>query len=201
MARDTYRVQEYLRNYGLVIFTWVVLISFLGYPQFSMVSSLIQSIVLLFWAYFGHVLAHKISAAPPFDILNPHMSIHHKNKWNSSRALNLLQEAITNLAGFLFIIPLQYLFEVQIFSTSIVIAAGLLYVLVHIADYSLRGNDLHKEHHMQDNCNYAPDFMDAAFQTRCGDQSKPYVNHNNEIIHGIIAVFAVYGMKKMFSWS
>ena len=198
---DKYRILEFLRNYGLVIFVWVVLISFLGSPTFGPISSAVQTIALLFWAYFGHIAAHKISAFKPFDVLNPHMSIHHKNTWNVPRWANLLQETIVNLAGFLFILPLQTLFGVQVFSTSIVVAAGLLYVLVHIADYSIRGNQLHKEHHAQDMCNYAPDFMDVIFKTRCGDQSAPFVDHTQEIIHGVIAVGAVYGMKKIFKWT
>jgi sterol desaturase/sphingolipid hydroxylase (fatty acid hydroxylase superfamily) len=100
----------------------------------------------------------------------------------------------------LIILIVQHLLGVHVFSTSIVVASALLYVLIHIFDYSILGNKEHREHHEKARCNYAPDFMDVLAGTRC-EPDAPYFNGNSEIIHAIVAVSVTYLLKNHFNWS
>ena len=200
MAEDTMRIKEFIRSYGLLIFSTFLIIPILGLPHFTIVSSIAQAIVLLLWTYFGHVLAHYVSQNKYVHYLNPHMFIHHTNEFNVPRWVNLLQETILNMSSFLIILLIQYLLGVHVFSTSIVVAVALLYVIIHIGDYSLNHNDGHKLHHEFHLCNYAPDFMDVLFNTRCEGPDAPYYNQNGEMLHGIIAVLSTFLLKGYFNW-
>ena len=99
------------------------------------------------------------------------------------------------------ILFIQWLFNFNIFSTSIVFCSGLLYVLIHIADYSTLGDKEHREHHEFNTCNYAPSFMDILNNTRCGDDLAPYVDRNEEAIHGIAAAMITYFLKVYNDWN
>jgi hypothetical protein len=190
---------EFFRNYGALIFVWILLFTILGLPKFSVISSFFQVLFLLAWTYFGHMLVHLFPDDSILTKINPHMFIHH-SKDPYPRWFNLVQESFFNFMGFGIILIIQYLFGWKLFSTSIVVATGILYVLIHICDYSLIGNKEHKEHHTYPRCNYAPDFMDVLFDTRCIPDS-PYYNENVEIIHSIIAFIITYGLKQYFKWT
>ena len=196
--RQEIRVLEFVRSYGIVIFSWLLMISMLGIPEFTIVSSTIQVLILLLWTYFGHRLAHDMTYMNP---INPHIFIHHLNLYNLPRWVNLLQEAIFNMSSFLIILVVQYILGLHLFSTSIVICTGLLYVLIHIGDYSIISNKGHVNHHKFHTCNYAPDFMDVLFNTRCEKQDEPYENHNIEIFHGIAAVAISFLLKNQYGLS
>lgn len=190
---------EYIRCYGFVIVVWLSIFPFLAFPKFSIPSAVAQTLFLLGLSYFGHILAHILSETGPLSYLNPHIFIHHHHWVSVPRWLNLVIETLTNLAGFLVILPLQWMLGVQIFSTSLVVGTALLYVLIHIADYSILGNAEHKEHHRLHMCNYAPDFMDVLFGTRCDEQA-PYTQQSHEVLHGFVAFALAYAGKLAFKW-
>ena len=193
-------VLEFIRNYGALIVVWIVLFTMLGLPQFSLISAFLQTCFLLLWTYYGHWLVHYIPDDSILSRINPHMFIHHNAETSVPRWVNLLQEAVFNSLGFLIILIVQHLLGVHIFSTSIVVGTGLLYVLIHIFDYSIFGNAEHREHHKKARCNYAPDFMDVLAGTRC-EPDAPYYNENCEIFHTIVAVSITFLLKNYFNWS
>jgi hypothetical protein len=195
------RIEEFMQSYGFVIVGWFVMISVLGLPAFSLASCFFQTLLLLGWTYFGHVVAHYVSQNEYIHYINPHIFIHHNNELGVPRWLNLLQETVTNMSCFLILLWLQNLAGVELFSTSIVVSVALLYVIIHIADYSILGNAGHKLHHEKGMCNYAPDFMDVLFDTRCEPPEEPYVNTNHQLLHGAIAVGITAGLKWQFQWS
>lgn len=195
------RVEEFMQSYGLVIVGWFAMISVLGLPAFSLASCLFQTLLLLGWTYFGHAVVHYVSQNEYVHYMIPHIFIHHNNEFDVPRWLNLLQEAITNMLSYLILLLFQYLAGVELFSTSIVVSVALLYVIIHIADYSILGNAGHKLHHEKGTCNYAPDFMDVLFDTRCEPPEEPYVNTTHQLIHGAIAVGITAGLKWQFQWS
>lgn len=197
----TLRLLEFMRSYGMLLFSWTTMISMLGIPHFSILASIAQVIVLLLYTYFGHRFAHTISQYTPINYINPHIFVHHNNIYNLPRWLNLLQEAFMNAFAFLIILVIQYLCGIHIFSTSIVVCAALLYVFIHIADYSFRGNKEHTLHHQFHTCNFAPNFMDVLFETRCEPPDTPYSDGTNEIIHGIVAVVITFICKITFGWT
>lgn len=195
------RVEEFMQSYGLVIVGWFAMISVLGLPAFSLVSCFFQTLMLLGWTYFGHVVAHYVSQNEYIHYINPHIFIHHNNEFDVPRWFNLLQETVTNMSCFLILLLVQHLAGVELFSTSIVASVALLYVIIHIADYSILGNAGHKLHHKNGTCNYAPDFMDVLFDTRCEGPEEPYVSTNYQLLHGAIAVGITAGLKWQFQWS
>ena len=177
------------------------MIPMLGLPTFSIVQSLLQTLLLLGWTYYGHMFAHYISQNKYIHYINPHIFIHHNNEFNVPRWVNLLQETVTNMSAFLFLLLVQYFAGVKMFSTSIVFCIALLYVIIHIADYSILGDPGHRLHHERLMCNYAPDFMDVLFDTRCEAEEEPYVNKNHQLLHGIIAVCVTFALKRQFNWT
>jgi len=190
--------KKYCWAYLPTILIWTILASFLAMPEYGVISALVQSILLILWTYWGHRAAHIISAYPPFDTINPHISIHHNKSILLPRWLELVEEAIVNFFCFTFILILQAIFDVHIFSTSIVLGAAFLYITIHILDYSLRGNESHGHHHSRTFCNYSPEFLDTLLETRC-DPEKPYTDMSPEIIHALFAFGLAYILKITFN--
>jgi hypothetical protein len=190
------RWSEYVIAYVPTILTWIVASSLLALPKYSIYIALLQATLLLIWSYAGHVLAHLVSSAGPLSILNPHVYLHHEKAAEIPRSLELVIESVVNFMGFFFIFILQKLTEIELFSPSMIIGAALLYITVHILDYSIVGNINHRLHHAKTYCNYDPEFMDTLFGTRC-EPEKPYTNMMWEIPHAIMA-FAVASAIKVY---
>lgn len=188
---------EFFKSYVPTIIFWVLSASLLALPDFSYSVAMIQSITLLIWSYLGHVIAHHISSEWPLNIINPHVYIHHNKSITMPRPVELSLEAVVNFLGFFIIIILQRALNLKLFSTTMVIGSALLYVGVHILDYSIFNNEDHKAHHEKNYCNYDPEFLDTLFNTRC-DNTKPYKNIITEIPHAIIAFGLAYLLKLQF---
>ena len=190
-------MNQFMYCYGFITIVWILLISLLGLTHFSYIHCMIQCIILLLYSYYGHIFAHYISEYPPFDYLNPHVSVHHNKVFRVSRWLNLTIESLSTFILFVGILKIQGLFNLNIFSSSIVIAACLLYIIIHILDYSILGNEEHRQHHLKNNCNYEPAFLDALFKTRC-DVTKEFQNKNYQCIHLVLAVSATFILKIIY---
>jgi hypothetical protein len=188
---DTIRWPEFAQAYVPTMFVWVSLGALLGLSKYSFMSAILQSIFLLIWTYSGHVLAHMVSSEWPFNVLNPHVYIHHNKAIVLNRTLELIVEAIVNFSSFFIIIIVQWLSGIYLFSTTMVLYSAFLYIAIHILDYSLFHNEDHKQHHENSFCNYEPEFMDILFKTRCNTE-KPYRNMIVEIPHAILAFGLAY---------
>jgi len=188
----------FLKN-GIVSINWVIIISQLGLTHFSYFNCICQSIILLLYSYYGHIFAHYISDYYPFNYLNPHVSIHHNTIFKLPRWLNLTVESIVTLILFIGIIYIQDFFNVKYFSTSIVFAAALLYICIHILDYSILGNAQHKLHHQKNNCNYEPMFLDILHNTRCDNDSE-YIDMNYQHIHLVLSASIVLVVKVLYNF-
>lgn len=189
---------EFFQAYVPTIIIWVFLSALLALPKYSFPVALLQATIVLCWSYGGHVLAHNISTTGPLSYINPHVFLHHNKSINIPRPVELILESITNFFGFFIIFILQKITEVEIFSPSLIIGAAFLYIIVHILDYSLRGNEDHGQHHLKNYCNYNPEFFDTLFGTRC-EPEKPYTNMAWEIPHSIFAVAAAALVKVTFN--
>lgn len=184
-------------SYIFIIILWLILSVYIASKKYSMVSSIIQSVLIVLWSYFGHVFAHHISNDFPMNILNPHMLLHHNKSFNIPRFLDLFIEAITNFSAFFILILLQRLFNVHIMSTSIILFGGFLYVAIHIFDYSIFGDHEHHIHHERTMCNYSPRVMDILFNTRC-NPNDDYVPMNREVISTLLVFPLVLFLQKKF---
>jgi hypothetical protein len=178
------------------LFLWGGLGAVLGLPKFSILSCILQITILLFATYWGHVAMHTITSESPFIIFNPHVFLHHNKSILLDRRVELFIEALVDFYSFFTILIAQYIFRLEIFSTSIVLYSASLYVILHILDYSLYGDDKHGLHHKHGCCNYEPEFMDVLFGTRC-DAEAPHTDMSKEFIHAIIA-FVFIGSLKLY---
>jgi len=186
---------EFINVYLPTITTWLLGSSLLALPKYSYVSAFIQSILILLWSYKGHVYAHDVSCQWPFNILNTHVYIHHKKEVSIPKWFELLIEAFFNFLGFMIIVIFQEISGIKLFSTSLVLGAAFLYVTIHVLDFSIFGNDIHKKHHEQTFCNYDPSFLDVLFDTRC-DPDEPYTVSGYEIPQALFAFSLAYIIKK-----
>jgi hypothetical protein len=125
----------------------------------------------------------------------PHNAIHHNKTIILPRWLELTTETISNLFSIIIIIIIQHIFNIHIFSTSMVLFVAFSYTSIHILHYSLYGDKIHKEHHENVFCNYEPRIYDIFFNTRCGDPSSPYMSNINELYCGIASFGLAYALK------
>jgi len=181
------RWSEFILAYIPTVIIWILSVSLLALPEYTLTNAIIQSIFILIWSYTGHVFAHMISTDWPFNILNPHVYLHHKKSVDLPRWLELIIEAIVNFFGFFIFIIIQNIFNFKIFSTSLLLGAAFLYITIHILDYSIIGKEDHKLHHTKTFCNYDPEIFDTLFNTRC-EPEKPYTNMIVEVPHALFAV-------------
>lgn len=198
MPTNEIRWPEYIQAYLPVMVSWTLMASLLALPNYSYSNAILQAIFVLVWSYAGHVFAHKVSSDWPFNILNPHVYLHHKKSVEMPRWLELVIEATVNFFGFFILYILQRILGLHIFSTSLLLGAAFLYITIHILDYSIIGKEDHSQHHLRTFCNYDPEFFDTLFSTRC-DPEKPYTNMNTEIPHGILAFSFAFLIKIIFN--
>ena len=191
------RLYEYSKSYIPIILLLITLGSILGFPHFSFPSILCQVLFLQVYIYGGHALLHQINEEDPFYIFNPHIFIHHNKHIHFDRWIELAIEGCSNFSYIIFPIILQNLFNIQIFSTSIVISGALLYVIMHIFQYSILGDTNHALHHMHKLCNYEPEFMDVLFHTRCEPDS-PYKDLNQDLPNVMLAFLLSLSLKRIF---
>jgi hypothetical protein len=178
------------------LFFWGVLGAILGLPKFSIMSCVLQITALLFATYWGHVAMHTVTADSPFIMFNPHVFLHHNKSILLGRRVELFLEAIVDFYAFFTLLIAQHIFRVELFSTSIVLYSASLYVILHILDYSVYGDEKHGLHHKHSFCNYEPEFMDALFGTRC-EPDLPYTDMSKEFMHAVLA-FGLVGACKLW---
>jgi len=188
---------EFTDAYIPTLAVWLGLSMALALPEYSLGSAFLQAVFLLSWSYWGHRFAHMVSTTYPFNVLNPHVYIHHSKSLVLPRPLELLIESIVNFLCFFGFYVLQELLGIHILSSSMIFGAAFLYISIHILDYSMYGNEQHKEHHEKTFCNYNPEVFDTVFQTRC-NPDEAYTKNRNEMIHGLGAFSLAYALKIIF---
>jgi len=185
---------QYINAYGLTSFVWLLLLTLVALPNYSILTGIAGSIFLLYWVYGIHVFMHIISKVFPFNYLDPHVIIHHNPSTTIPRWLNLVIEALENFAFFYILILIQSITGIHWISTSTILLAALWYTFVHIIHFSIFGNEQHKQHHEKSFCNYNPEAIDTLLGTRCSPDT-PYTNISDEIIYGLCAFPIVLFLK------
>jgi hypothetical protein len=194
MPGPNIRIDEFIQSYCPLVVVWIVLASILALPHYSFVSSLIQIFSLLFLIYISHIIIHTLIPDTPLIILNPHIFLHHNKEVIVEKWIERSVEAISNFWYCFSLILFQYMFSLSLVSTSIILYASVLYVITHIFDYSIYGNEKHSLHHKYSFCNYEPEVFDALFGTRCIPEL-PYTDMTIEIPHAILAFVIVVTLK------
>jgi sterol desaturase/sphingolipid hydroxylase (fatty acid hydroxylase superfamily) len=192
------RWEEFLTAYSPFLLLWIITVVPLALPTFSLLSAIAQAVFLFLWSYWAHRANHNIFVHFPFNILNPHISVHHNHEIEMPRWLSLLIESAENFKLLFYLEIIQRLLGIQIFSTTAILATAFLYTIVHIFDYSIHGNQYHSRHHEMSFCNYDPELLDTLFGTRC-DPKLPYRNlPYSWILYAIIACSLALNCKLLF---
>jgi len=187
------RWKEFAEAYLPQTVITISLAMILGLPEFRLDQSFLQTLLILGSTHLAHVFIHLIPDDSPLYVLFTHRYIHHGKQFALPRWVELTIEGMNNFAYFFWITIVQYFLGVEVFSNSIIIFNGLIYVFIHTW-YSIEGNEKHSLHHKYSFCNFEPEIVDAIFDTRCDD--RPYADLMQEI-HLHFAAFCLAGAIKL----
>ena len=133
----------------------------------SPIHSFLAILGLYYYSYFIHRAYHYIP-----EQINPHM-IHHKNN-TLTRVVNLTIECLTDSSFFVVLYFFQKLIGYELFPNILILYYGIIYVSVHIINFSIFGDENHKKHHDEKDkkyCNYAKKYIIFHCRQTCGDRS------------------------------
>jgi len=119
------------------------------------------------WLYWSHRALHLIplgswSLLPVFHIWG-----HHGNpKPIQDRTLELIAETVWEVF-FWIVLPIwiQRATGFHFMPVSIVLLGALMWISIHIVNYSIIGTETHSRHHRDVRINYGPDILDHMFGT------------------------------------
>ncbi len=138
--------------------------------------AIITGIILYFWAYFIHVLAHNVP-----DYMNPH-KYHHTPSINHTWWAMLI-ESIVNILGsggaslIILNILIEKYFNVTILDNYTLLYTTFLYTSFHMINYHYLKVQTHKLHHDYEKYNFGPDIMDILFKTKVDKDEIENMNH------------------------
>lgn len=171
-------MKHFLRNQFLTGMTLIVVGVYLVRKDVSPIHSFLAIFGLYYYSYFIHRAYHYIP-----ESINPHM-IHHKNK-NIARIINLMIECLTDMSFFAVLYLFQNLIGYQVFPNILILYYGIVYVSIHIINFSVFGNENHEKHHNEKNkkyCNYGPDPIDHIMNTNCDNNWEDMTHHLPNIL-------------------
>ena len=159
-----HNMRNFLSNQFLPAVILIITGVFLVRKYISPLYSSIAIIGLYFYSYFIHIFFHLIP-----ENISPHY-IHHNND-KISRGLNLMIETLTDTVFFVMLYFFQKIIKIEIFPNILILYYGIIYVSVHIINFSIFGNKNHKKHHKKNHelryCNYGPDSIDHLLGSNC----------------------------------
>jgi hypothetical protein len=150
-------------SYIIIQIALALAIFIIGFPHVTFPQIFFQGTLMELYTYFGHRLIHSFSNK---NIIY-HTAFHHSNpKVIKSRCLELIVETVGELISFIGVPMLfQYVFSFQLIHPLIIVFTTLVYVSVHIVNYSIFGSETHSRHHKNPEVNFGPDFYDHLFGT------------------------------------
>jgi hypothetical protein len=162
------RVAEHGHFLMGAVFTWFCYI--LTHPIDPMY--LLSGVLCMpLWLYLTHRALHLIpltswTLLPVFHIWGHHG----KPKPIQNRTLELIAETTWEVFFWIFLpIWIQRVTGLHFIPTSIVLLGSLMWISIHIINYSLIGNETHSRHHQNTTVNYGPDIVDHLFGTNYDD--------------------------------
>jgi hypothetical protein len=155
--------------YGPVNLTTILCAYAVEYKTTPLLQIYVGTLFIWIWVYFIHRLHHNIPSTGIFYYLNPHISFHHAEVKTIPKWLDLTIETLQNIMWFVPLYLLQEFTDIHIVPTNIILLSMLVYVSVHIVNYSMLGSDKHARQHKNPHSNYGPDFLDHMFGTNSDD--------------------------------
>jgi len=174
--------------YGTVMLLFGFL---LVYPGRSFLTVLLSVVVFSFWYYLFHISLHWF----PYNL---HKCFHHDHTVPISRNTELIIDFIFEV---LFAGGLPYLIQtyigVRYIPTSIIVFVALAFGINHILNYSFLPSEKHRNHHIMENVNFYPDFMDHLFGTNSDPE---YEDMTQQIPSLVQACVLTHFLKAYFQW-
>jgi sterol desaturase/sphingolipid hydroxylase (fatty acid hydroxylase superfamily) len=184
---------------ALIMGVFVILLN----KKTSLILAFINVYLISAYVYFIHRIFHYIP-----EKYNLHKNFHHnvENNKNSifNRIINLIIETLLNIGFFVLLYSIKILFNLKFLSNIFIFFIGILYVSVHIVNYSIFNiSKTHVNHHIADNsnkedCNFGPDIFDHIFNTSC-DGSYENLTHTIPNIIFAYVLTCSYFKKKYFN--
>jgi len=151
--------------------------------------TIVSIILLVYYSYFIHLVIHKIPKE-----YNIHTLFHHSKKpidyW-----VNLFIELAVNIMFFVSFYYIKVLFKLNFIPNILIIYYGMIYVSVHIINYSIfhLGKN-HRNHHLETNqkCNFGPDTMDHFLNTNCNSNYENLIHMLPNILIAFIITKYIY---------
>jgi hypothetical protein len=192
---------NYCHKQFLLICTFYLLGFYLTLETHSPIYSIFTLSLLTYYSYFIHYLFHRLP-----DIIDLHIKYHHViHSNNCQKTIHLIIETLVNIGFFAIVYGVQRLLQIEMIPTILIVYYGIIYVSIHIINYSLcHTSPKHVIHHATSNPtdnpatsatnlekpttkNYGPDIMDHLFGTN-DDESFEDFNH---MIPNILVAFFV----------
>jgi sterol desaturase/sphingolipid hydroxylase (fatty acid hydroxylase superfamily) len=144
----------------LYVFSLLLMINTSTSPWITFVSMCLLS----YYSYFIHVLIHKIPKE-----CNPHTLFHHSKNVNDFW-VNLIIETMINVLFFVMFYCAKVLLNLKFIPNILIVYYGLIYVSVHVINYSIfHLGENHRSHHLDQTqkCNFGPDTFDHLLNSNC----------------------------------
>lgn len=185
------------RQTPAVLLIWLAAI-LLAYPDRSIIQIIIGVIFVQFWSYFIHRLGHDILPTDGFfGMFNTHWNYHHRPNKILPRSIELCIEGITDLFLNYTLLFIQLATGVMFVPFSVILLNAIIYVSIHIINYSIIGSPTHKKHHLNHNTNFAPDTWDHIFSSSEDDEIEDLTPI---CINTVIAFCIVFALKRYCGW-
>jgi hypothetical protein len=166
---DLERLHKSMLAYYPVNFTTIVCAFAIEYKTTPPLQIYVATLFIWLWIYGIHRLYHNIPSTGIFYYLNTHIAFHHAEHKTIPPWLDLTIETIQNMVWFAILYFLQEVSGVHLVPSRIILLSMLVYVSVHIVNYSMIGSDKHTKQHENPHINYGPDFLDHMFGTNSDD--------------------------------
>lgn len=182
-----YYYNQFIPSFMIYIFALL-----LGHNKYSPLLILISITVLYYYSYFIHRLFHNLP-----NFMNIHINFHHNHKNNKNiitKYFELLIELLVNIMFFVIFYLIQKLLHINLIPEMYIFYYGLIYVSVHIINYSLfHASPEHIIHHTTSTdkmtYNFGPDLIDHIFLT---NYSNKFENYNHLIPNILMAFLLTY---------
>jgi len=186
-------VLTFVRTNGLAILVLLFFSILVSSPERSFFAAVFGIGIIYGWVYFVHRGLHLL----PTSILNPHVYFHHQHDKTIARWLELCMEAVNDLFMSLSLLLVQNLVGFHLVPTSVIVFYGILYMSVHIVNYSIVGSETHRNHHRHMFTNYGPDTFDHIFGT---STDGTWEDLSPITMNAVFVAPLVLGLKDLFHW-
>ena len=187
--------EKVLNKYMLAALTiWVCSLALCS-PQTPWYQVTLGAMFMHVWVYWVHRATHLLPKEGLIAFLNTHIRFHHEFDKPVSRELELFFEVIFDLSMNFSLLLIEWLIGYYIIPIPVIILFGLSYTSIHLINYSIVGNIVHKRHHLTYDKNFGPDVSDHIFGTNFNDELEDL---NYLSLNVIWMTFVLYSIRKMF---